>query len=170
MIRRTFECRNKCVIVNLYKSLVTPHLEYCIQAWRPHYKKDIDVLEKVQRRATRMIEGCGEMDYERRLKHTGLTTLETRRERADLLEVYKILNGIEGLEEKDFFIRDKGRGRGHDFKLFKKRVQLDIAKYSFGNRVCNSWNNLPHAVVAASSVNAFKSGLDNYLRNIRGFK
>ena len=87
MIRRTFECRSKCVIVNLYKSLVRPHLEYCIQAWRPHYKKDIDVLEKVQKRATRMIEGCGEMDYERRLKHTGLTTLETRRERADLLEV-----------------------------------------------------------------------------------
>ena len=170
MIRRTFECRSKGVILNLYKSLVRPHLEYCVQAWRPHYKKDIDVLEKVQRRAARMIAGCGEMNYESRLKHTGLTTFETRRERADMLEVYKILNGIEGLEEKDFFIRDRGRGRGHSFKLFKKRVQLDIAKYSFGNRVCIPWNNLPHAVVAASSVNLFKSGLDNYLRNIRGFK
>jgi hypothetical protein len=147
MIKRTFECRSKSVIVNLYKSLVRPHLEYCIQAWRPHYKKDIDVLEKVQRRATRMIEGCGEMDYEKRLKYARLTTLETRRERADMLEVYKILNGLEGLKEKDFFIRDNGRGRGYDFKLFKKRVRLDIAKYSFGNRVCTPWNNLPHAVV-----------------------
>jgi hypothetical protein len=168
MIKRTFECRSKSVILNLYKSLVRPHLEYCIQAWRPHYKKD--VLEKVQRRATRMIEGCGEMDYEQRLKYTRLTTLETRRERADMLEVYKTLNGLEGLKEIDFFIRDKGRGRGHDFKLYKKRVRLDIAKYSFGNRVCTPWNNLPHAVVAASSVNLFKSGLDNYLSNIRGFK
>ena len=73
-------------------------------------------MEKVQRKATRMIEGCGEMDYERRLKHTGLTTLETRRERADILEVYKILKGIEVLEEKDIYIRDKEGGRGHDNK------------------------------------------------------
>ena len=87
-----------------------------------------------------------------------------------MLEVYKILNGLEGLKEKDFFIKGNGRGREHDFKLFKKRVRLDIAKYSFGNRVCTPWNNLPHAVVAASNVNLFKSRLDNYLSNIRGFK
>ena len=114
-----------------------------------------------------MIEGCGEMDYEKRLKYARLTTLETRRERADMLEVYKILNGLEGLKEEDFFIRDNGRGRGHDFKLFKKRVRLDIAKYSFGDRVCTPWNNLPHAVIADSSVNLFTSGLNNYLRRFK---
>ena len=55
LIRRTITCRSKEIIVRLYKSLVRPHLEYCIQAWRPHLVKDIDILEKVQRRATRMI-------------------------------------------------------------------------------------------------------------------
>ena len=102
MIRRTFTCKKK-IILNMYKSLVRPHLEYCVQAWRPHLKKDINCLEKVQKRATRMIEGYRGMNYDRRLKQTGLTTLETRRERADMLEVFKIMKGLEGVQEKDFF-------------------------------------------------------------------
>ena len=170
MIKRTFVSRSKKVILRLYKTLVRPHLEYCVQAWRPHLKKDVDVIERVQRRATTMMVGGRKMEYEKRLKFTGLTTLETRRERADMLEVYKIMNGLEGVVEKDFFIRDKGKGRGHPLKLFKKRVRLDVAKYSFGNRVCNTWNDLPHAVAAAESVNVFKNRLDNYLGNIRGLK
>ena len=89
-------------MLRLYKSLVRPNLEYCIQAWRPHLVEDIEMLEKVQRRATRMMVGNRDMTYERRLKFVGLTTLETRRERADLLEVYKILNELEGVNEKDF--------------------------------------------------------------------
>ena len=81
-----------------------------------------------------MMVGCREMSYEKRSKCVGLTTLETRRQRADLLEVFKIMNGLEGVNEKDFFIRDTRKGRGHAFKLFKKRAKLDIAKYSFSNR------------------------------------
>ena len=57
MISRTFTSRSKVIILKLYKSLVRPHLDYCAQAWRPHLQKDINILEKVQRRATRMIEG-----------------------------------------------------------------------------------------------------------------
>ena len=165
MIKRTFACRNKNIMIKLYKSLVRPKLEYCIQAWRPHFKKDIDILEKVQRRATRMIEGCKGLDYETRLRVTGLTTLETRRERADMLEVFKILKGMEGLQEKDFFVRHNERGRGHNFKLYKKRFNLDIAKFSFGNRICTTWNNLPHDAVDALSINVFKNRLDSYFRN-----
>src|SRR5271163_2259545 len=113
MIARSFSCKNKKVIVNLYKCLVRPHLDYCIQAWRPHLRKDIfrkDILEKVQRRALRMIQGCKNMCYEKRLKYAGLTTLETRMRRADLLEVYKIFKGLEGVNENAFFIRDKKEG------------------------------------------------------------
>ena len=64
----------------LYKSLVRPHLDSCVQEWRPHLK-DIEMLEKVQRRATRMVDGYRGMEYEERLKRIGLTTLEMRRER-----------------------------------------------------------------------------------------
>ena len=74
-----------------------------------------------------MMVGREGLDYESRLRKVGLTTLETRRLRADMLEVYKIMNGMEGLEEKDFFMRDLNGRRGHSFKLYKKRVNLDIA-------------------------------------------
>ena len=85
MISRTISSRSEDILVNLYKSLVRPHREYCIQAWRPHYQKDIDLLEKVQRRDTRMIDGFKTKPYEERLQLLGLTTLETRRLRGDLI-------------------------------------------------------------------------------------
>ena len=76
-------------MLTLYKSLVRPHLDYCIQAWRPYLKKDIETLERVQRRVTRMVEGLKNLSYEDRLRKMNLTTLETRRTRADMIEVYK---------------------------------------------------------------------------------
>ena len=170
MIARTFGTRKKKLLISLYKSLVRPHLDYCIQAWRPHLKKDIEKMERVQRRATRMMEECRGKDYETRLKLSNLTTLETRAQRADMLEVYKIIHKIEGLNEEDFFVRDLRGGRGHSLKLFKKRVRLDVAKFSFGNRICTEWNHLPEAVVTAPSINVFKSRLDSYLDKTRGFK
>ena len=79
MIRRNITYKDKSLIVPLYKAIVRPHLEYCIQAWNPHLRKDIDMLEKTQRRATKLIPGLRDLRYEERLKECGLTTLETRR-------------------------------------------------------------------------------------------
>ena len=73
------------------------HLEYCIQAWRPYHKKDIDMLERMQRRATKMIPELRDLSYEERLKECGLTTLETSRSRGNQIEVFKILNGYENI-------------------------------------------------------------------------
>lgn len=169
MINRTFTCKSKIILIPLFKSLIRPHLDYCVQVWRPHLQKDIDVLERVQRRATRMICECKDREYIDRLKVCNLTTLETRRIRADLIEVYKIINKLEGINERDFFGRNKSRDtRGNSIKLFKKGFRLDIAKYNFGNRVVNEWNELPDCVILASSLNVFKGRLDQFLRNIRG--
>jgi len=82
MIKRTFVSRKKELIIPLYKSLVRPHLDYCKQAWRPHLRKDIDVIERVQRRATRLIDKCRGFEYGERLTLTKLTTLETRHDRS----------------------------------------------------------------------------------------
>ena len=91
MIRRNITYKDKSLIVPLYKAIVRPHLEYCIQAWSPYLRKDIDMLEKIQRRATKLIPGLRDLRYEERLKECGLTTLETRRLRGDQIEVFKIL-------------------------------------------------------------------------------
>ena len=83
------------------------YLEYCIQAWRPYHKKDIDILERVQRRATKMIIGLRDHSYEDRLKECRLTTLETRRLRGDQIEVFKILNGYENIDRNTFFKQER---------------------------------------------------------------
>ena len=78
MKKGSTNCGSKSIISKLYKALVKPKLDYCVQAWRPYLKKDIEKLEKVQHGATKMIKECKSLDYERRLKLTDLTTLEAK--------------------------------------------------------------------------------------------
>ena len=88
----------------MYKAIVRPHLEYCIQAWSHYLRKDIDMLEKIQRRVTKLIPGLRDLRYEERLKECGLTTLETQqRLRGGQIEVFKILNGYENIDSIIFF-------------------------------------------------------------------
>ena len=85
-----------------------------LQAWRPYCKKDIDMLERIQRRATKMIPELRDLSYEERLKECGLTTLETRRLRGGQIEVFKILNGYENINRNMFFsLKKDSRTRGH---------------------------------------------------------
>ena len=77
MIRRNITYKDKSLIVPLYKAIVIPHLAYCIQAWSPYLRKDIDMLEKIQRRATKFILGLRYLRYEERLK--GMWTDNTRK-------------------------------------------------------------------------------------------
>ena len=72
MSRKNITYKENSLIVPLYKAIVRPHLEYCIQAWSPYHRKDIDMLDKIQWRATKLIQGL------RDLKNYGLTTLETQ--------------------------------------------------------------------------------------------
>ena len=95
--------KEKSLNIPLYKAIVRPHLEYCIQAWNPYLRKDVDMLEKIQRRATKLIPELRDLTYEERLKECGLTTLETRRLRWHPIEVFKILNGYENIDSKIFF-------------------------------------------------------------------
>jgi hypothetical protein len=169
MISRTFVYKSSAVILQLYKSLVRPHLEYCVQAWRPHLQKDISLLEGVQRRATRMADSLKGLSYEQRLDKMGITTLETRRLRGDLLEVFKICKGFEEVDSNDFFNFHSGVTRGHDLKLYKNRFKTDCGKYMFANRVVNEWNLLNIDVVASDTVLSFKTKLDRYLKYCRGF-
>ena len=117
MINRTFVSKDSITMLRLYQSLVRPKLEYCVQAWcgaNPYLKKDIDLLEKVQRRATRsMTSDIKSLSYSDRLQKFGLTTLETRRLRGDLIEVFKMFKGFDNIKLNDFFKLSSTSVRGH---------------------------------------------------------
>ena len=164
MIKRTVKSRKKDVIVRLYKALVRPKLEYCVQAWCPYLKKDVEKLEKVQARALRLIKECREMNYEERLKVCGIVSLADRRVRGDMLEVFKILKGYTKIDYKIFFTYNNAViTRGNSLKLTKSHNKLDIRNNFFSQRIIYCWNSLPDDVVQSLSVISFKENYDRYL-------
>ncbi|MCQ7056700.1 reverse transcriptase domain-containing protein, partial [Clostridioides difficile] len=168
-IFRHFEYKSKDIILQLYKSLVRPHLEYAVQFWSPYLLKDIDMLERVQRRATKMIPGMRSLPYEERLKHLKLPSLAFRRLRGELIETFKILKGFDDVRKENLFnLNENNVTRNNGLKLVGKRFNTNISKNYYTNKVINSWNSLPAEVVAADSINSFKNRLDKHLK-ARGF-
>ena len=105
------------------------------------------------------------LSYDNRLEKLGLMRLSDRRARGDLIETFKIASDMYDLRKEDFFEFDTGGRRGHFKKLFKKRcrMELDIRKYSFGNRVIDKWNSLSKCCVDCTAVNTFKTHIAKHL-------
>ena len=171
-LARAFTYRDKVYFIKLYKVYVRCHLEYSIQSWSPHLKQDIKVLEAVQQRAIRMTSGLTGT-YEEKLKQVGLTTLEDRRTRGDLIQTYKILHQVDDIPLSTFFSM-AGSNHGHATRLagpcdpqisglnlvVPSVPNTDLRKFFFSQRVVNQCNALPNHVKYASSVNDFKNKLD----------
>lgn len=162
LIRRTFIALDEEILKALWVALARPHLEYANQVWAPYLVKDVDAIENVQRRATKLVPSLKNLSYEECLHRLGLPTLAYRRTRGEMIEVYKILGGVydEGICRNIFELKEDQRTRGHDKKIYKRRTRLHRSKNYFCNRVVNSWNLLPPYVIEAETVKIFEARLD----------
>ena len=173
LIRRSFKYLDTTILKQLFIALVRPHLEYGNVVWYPQFKKDVDKIEGIQRRATRLLPELKNLDYETRLKILDLPSLVYRRYRGDAIETYKYLHGLYQVNHDGIFCLcasdpvPQVTTRGHSYKLCKKRCNTRSRQQFFGNRIVNLWNSLPEDVVSAPSLNTFKSRLDKHWKKIR---
>jgi ribonucleases P/MRP protein subunit RPP40 len=168
LVSRTLDFKSAENIIPLYKSLVRPLIEFGSAFWNPYQQKDIDIIERVQRRATKMVPRARNLNYENRLKLLGLDTLESRRVKIDMIQLYKILNGIDRVEISEIFDVTPTNTRTNGFKISLKpgrRFKTDMLKYSFFNRVVGAWNSLDDYVVASASVESFKRNYEKFVNN-----
>ncbi|KFW07828.1 hypothetical protein N327_01742, partial [Fulmarus glacialis] len=166
-IKRSVTSRSREVILPLYSAPVRPHLEYCVQLWGPQHKEDMDLLEPVQRRATKMIRGLEHLSYKDRLRELGLFSLEKRRFQANLIAAFQDMKGAYKKAGEGLFTRAcTDRTRANGFKLKEGRFRLAIRKKFFTMRVVRHWNGLPRDVVDAPSLEAFKARSDGALSNL----
>lgn len=166
LIRNTFTELPAKTMLPLYKSLVRPLLEYAVGIWKPYLIKHIDTLERVQRRATKLVKGLKHLTYPERLKALKLDSLKYRRRRNDILQVYRLFNKIDNLDITDFFVlNDNSVTRGHNRKLAKLRANTNCRLHTFTHRVINDWNDLSQATVKCKSLNSFKNALSKEWAN-----
>ncbi|KAJ7410695.1 hypothetical protein BTVI_52673 [Pitangus sulphuratus] len=155
------------MILSLFSALVRPHLEYCIKLWGTQHRKDMDLLEWVQRRATKRIKGLEHLSYEDRLKGRGLFSLEKKRLHRDLTAAFQYIKSAYKKEGEGIFAQaDTDSTEGNGFKPKEQRFRLDVRKKFFIVRVVKHWNRLTTEVVDVSSLDMLKAKLDGALSNL----
>ncbi len=164
-IKHQLQYRNKKIVVTLYNSLVLPHLQYCIPFWSPSLMKDINRLEKIQARATKLIPEIMHLSYQNRLQALGMSTLKARRNRLDLIQMYKIIHEVDNVDNAKYFTLNTNKTRNNGYKLEVKTHTTNTLGNSFNYRVVQIWNSLPSEVVASGTLITFKSRLDGVCKH-----
>jgi ribonuclease P/MRP protein subunit RPP40 len=148
---------------------VRPHLEYAVVSWSPWTVGDKKVLERVQRRALRMVSNLRGRTYEARLEEVGMTSLEDRRVRGDMITTYRIMTGKDKVDPGHFFdlvadgLGPRTRGVTGVYNIRGVNDRLEIRKNSFSQRVVTTWNSLPDSLRGVGTVLGFKIGYDEWV-------
>jgi hypothetical protein len=169
-ITRNLIIRDKTVMIAIYKALIRPHLEYCVQLWNPvaaHGSWGIILeLESVQRRFTRLINEVGTLPYSRRLEILNLTTLAERRLRGDLIEAFKVISGLADYGSGMFGISRSGLNLVSSSRCSKSGTKARNLQRSFlPERVLPFWNKLPSEVKNSETVLSFKVKLEVFKKD-----
>ena len=160
--KNAFANRNIDFLLFLYTTYILPKIEYASNVWSPYYKKDVDLIENVQRKFTKLLPGMFDKSYEERRVELGLITLEERRIHSDLVLVYKIIHNLVDIPFEKYFVFSSSRTRGHPYKLSVPFSRVNCHKYHFFNRIVNMWNHVPEDIVIAEKLCLFKSKISTY--------
>jgi len=168
-IARAFSYRDRSTFMRLYKSYVRPHLEFASPAWSPWLVRDMDALEKVQKKAVGMVGGLKGATYEEKLVELGLQSLSERRREADLLLIQKVMHGtcrVNGEKWKN--ARNNGgpltRAAADPTRLDQPRARLEIRSNYYTVRIPREWNELPQDLRETQSAARFKANLRRHTR------
>ena len=146
-------------------ALVRPHLEYAQVVWSPHSKKLVNMIENVQIRATKLVDGLSSLDYPDRLRKLNLPTLLHRRERGSMIELYKHFTEYTDETLSPAFQPRQRFTRPHKYQMMERAPRdgvNGIQANSFYYRYARMWNELPAHVTEAKTLNSFKNALDKH--------
>jgi len=147
MINKSFEYLNNNILPQLYKSFVRPILEYGNIEWGPQFILDQESVEKIQRRAAKLVRGIEDLEYVDRLSQLKLPSLKYRHRRGDLIYTYILFHNMLDMESSSLFTQQISITRGHDFKIYKPHAVCLPRRHFFAIKVVNDWNRLPYDLV-----------------------
>jgi len=145
-----------------FSAIARPILEFCVESWSPWLRRDIDDIGGIQRLASRMVHGLGDVPYHDRLVYLNVFSMEGRLIRGDLIEMFKLFNGSTRLNPWDYFesISDSLERRRHPWAIFKPHVNTTQRRNCFMVKTISAWNSLPRCVLYARNLDQFKERLD----------
>jgi len=164
-ISRSFHYRDRKVFIQLYKQHVRSLLEFSAPSWSPWTAADKEVLEKIQKKAVRMVSGLTGQTYEERLIELNLPTLEMRRYQSDMIQTFKIIRSIDAVDASSWFnlvgVNPPRHTRltSNPLNIIAVRSNLEVRKNFFSQRVPDQWNNLPEEIKCSRNLKIFKSKL-----------
>ena len=162
-ISKSFHFRDRHVFLKLYKQYVRPHMEFGVSAWSPWSAADIELLERVQRRAVSMVSGLTSETYETKLRELNLLSLEKRRHMMDMVNTYKIVRGVDNVKSDVWFnlVGDnptrQTRQTNCRYNIHRSEFRGEVRRNFFSIRVIDNWNKLPDELKLSNNVNTFKT-------------